>query len=336
MRKLATIQKIKNLQPIEGADKIEKATVLGWELVVKKGDFSVGDYCVYCEIDSVLPEKPIFEFLRPRKFRIKTVKLRGQISQGIAFPLSVLAEFATVEIKEGLDITDLLGVEKYEPPPSFSVSGDKKGPFPGFIPKTDELRIQSAPEVLTRPENQGKRCYISEKVDGTSGTFYLKDNEFGVCSRNLELKDSEDNVHWIVAKQYKIDEILRELGRDLVLQGEVLGPKIQSNKYKLPGLKLMLFSIFDLTNRVYLNYHEFVEFVKKINMETVPILRDDYLLGQDDVNGLVKMSEAKSIVNPEIDREGIVIRTVDESQDIDLGRLSFKVVNPKFLLKYEE
>ncbi|HEX9972761.1 MAG TPA: RNA ligase (ATP), partial [bacterium] len=145
MRKLATIQKIKNLEPIPEADKIEKATVLGWQLVVKKGDFKVGDHCVYCEIDSVLPEKPEYEFLRPRKFRIKTAKLRGQISQGIAFPIGAIKELANVEIKEGLDVTEIIGVQKYEPPPAVMMSGQVKGGFPGFIPKTDEMRIQSVP-----------------------------------------------------------------------------------------------------------------------------------------------------------------------------------------------
>jgi len=204
MRKLATIQKIKSLEPIPDADKIEKATVLGWQLVVKKGEFKVGDYCVYCEIDSVLPERPEFEFLRPRKFRIRTVKMRGQVSQGIAFPISSIKELQGVEIKEGMDVTDLIKV---------------KGGFPGFIPKTDEMRIQSVPDVLTRPENKGKRCYITEKVDGTSATYYIRDGQFGVCSRNLELLETEDNIHWMVARQHDIEAKLRKLNRNMAVQG---------------------------------------------------------------------------------------------------------------------
>lgn len=93
MRKLASIQRIISLSAIEGADKIEKAVVLGWNVVVKKGDFKVGDLCVYCEIDSILPDKPEFEFLRDRKFRIKTIKLKNQCSQGICFPLSILENY---------------------------------------------------------------------------------------------------------------------------------------------------------------------------------------------------------------------------------------------------
>jgi len=335
MRKLATIQKIKDLQPIEGADKIEKATVLGWQLVVKKEDFKAGDYCVYCEIDSVLPEKPEFEFLRPRKFRIKTVKLRGQISQGIAFPINILKEYEKVEIKEGFDVSDIIGVKKYEPPPTVMMSGKVKGSFPGFIPKTDEMRIQSVPDVLTRPENQGKRCYITEKVDGTSATYYIRDGEFGVCSRNRELHDTENNIHWMVVKQYDIEGTLRKLNRNIAIQGEILGPKIQSNKYQLPKHKVLVYSIFDIDQYAYLNYEDFIALAENANFETVPIIRDDYILGHDDVNCLVLLSEAKSLLNPELPREGIVIRPVIEAQDPELGRLSFKVVNPEFLLKYE-
>jgi RNA ligase (TIGR02306 family) len=336
MRKLATIQKIKNLEPIPEADKIEKAVVLGWQLVVKKGEFKVGDYCVYCEIDSVLPERPEYEFLRPRKFRIKTAKLRGQISQGIAFPINVIKELEGVEIKEGLDVSEILGVQKYEPPPAVMTSGQVKGGFPGFIPKTDEMRIQSVPDVLTRHENVGKRCYITEKVDGTSATYFIHDGEFGVCSRNLELLETDTNIHWMVARQHDIEGKLRKLNRDIAVQGEILGQKIQSNKYKLQAHKVLIYSIFDIDKFAYLKFEDFIALAKEAGLETVPVLRDDYILGTDDVDGLVVLSNDKSVLNPELPREGIVIRPVIEAQDPELGRLSFKVVNPEFLLKYEE
>lgn len=335
MRKLASIQKIKDLQPIEGADMIEKATVLGWQLVVKKGEFKVGDYCVYCEIDSVLPEKPEFEFLRPRRFRIKTVKMRGQISQGIAFPLDIIENYVAIKPGEGSDVTEILEVTKYEPPISINMKGEIKGGFPGFIPKTDETRIQSVPGVLTRPDNQGRRCYISEKTDGTSATYYLENGEFGVCSRNLELKETEKNVHWLVARQEDIENKLRTIKRNLAIQGEIIGPGVQGNKYKLPQHKLMVFNVVDIDNYTYLNYADFVSLIKQIGLETAPVLHEDYILGQDDVNGLVALAETKSVVNPKLHSEGIVVRPVIEAQDSELGRLSFKVINPKFLLKFE-
>lgn len=103
-RKLASIQRISSLSPIDGAEKILKATVLGWELVVAKADnFKVGDLVVYCEVDSVLPPKPEFEFLRERKFRIKTIKLKGQVSTGIIFPLTILENYGKIiRNKEGI------------------------------------------------------------------------------------------------------------------------------------------------------------------------------------------------------------------------------------------
>jgi RNA ligase (TIGR02306 family) len=305
-------------------------------LVVKKGEFKVGDFCVYCEIDSVLPEKPEYEFLRPRKFRIKTAKLRGQISQGIAFPISLIKELENVEIKEGMDVTEAIGVQKYEPPPAVMMSGKVKGGFPGFIPKTDEMRIQSVPDVLTRPENKGKRCYITEKVDGTSASYFVRDGEFGVCSRNLELLETEDNIHWKVARQHDIEQKLRKLNRNIAIQGEILGQKIQGNRYKFQVHQFLIYNIYAIDKVAYLNFEDFIVLAKQAGFETVPVIRDDYILGSDDVNGLVELSNDKSVLNPNIPREGIVIRPVIEAQDPELGRLSFKVVNPVFLLKYEE
>lgn len=231
MRKLASIQRIKALDPIPNADAIERATVLGWQLVVKKGEFQVGDLCVYCEIDSLMPDRPAFEFLRPRGMRIRTVRLRGQISQGICFPLEILP--AHVAIEEDTDVTEALAIEKYEPPMPASLAGVAKGPFPGFIPKTDETRVQVLQERLDA--FAGKPCYIAEKLDGTSVTFYLKDGEFGVCSRNLNLLDTPDNTLWKLARQYQIEDKLRALGSNFALQGEAVGEGIQSNKYQLKG-----------------------------------------------------------------------------------------------------
>ena len=91
-RNLATIQLISALDPITGADKIEKATILGWECVVKKGDFAVGDKCIFIEIDSVLPAIPYWDFMAPRRYRVKTIRLRKQVSQGLAVPLKDLLE----------------------------------------------------------------------------------------------------------------------------------------------------------------------------------------------------------------------------------------------------
>jgi RNA ligase (TIGR02306 family) len=338
MRKLASIQKIKSLEPIEGADAIEKSTVLGWQLVVKKGEFKVGDLCIYCEIDSLLPEKPEFEFLRPRKMRIRTVRLRGQISQGICFPLSFLpADFAIVE---DADCTEALGIVKYEPPVPAHLSGIAKGKFPSFIPKTDETRVQVMQRLLDK--YKGETCYLTEKLDGSSATFYLYQNEFGVCSRNLDLLEDGENTFWKVARALDIETKLRSLNGNFALQGELVGEHIQDNKLKLRGHTVYFFNIFDIDRFEYFPYARFVKTIADLNLQTVPILSTDYALSND-IDSIIQMATRKSAVNPDVWAEGIVIRPLMEKIDLILsnenfnnGRVTLKAINPEFLLKYGE
>ena len=206
MRKLASIQTVNAAEPIPDADAIEKIRVLGWWVVVKKGEFKPGDKVVYCEIDALLPETAAFEFLRPNcykpaqtdstgavimpaGFRIKTIKLRGQVSQGICFPLSVLPAGTATE--EDTDVTDALGVRKWEPPQTVGMGGRVKGSFPGFLPKTDETRVQVLEKVIER--HRGLTFFVTEKLDGTSFTAFARAGEFGVCSRNM-LLDTTDRI----------------------------------------------------------------------------------------------------------------------------------------------
>ncbi len=250
MRKLASIQKIWKLEPIEGADAIEKARVLGWELVVKKGEFNVGDLCVYCEIDSILPERPEFEFLKPRKMRIKTVRLRGQVSQGICFPLSVLPEGTPIE--EGLDVTEILGITKYEAPVPAFLEGVMKGGFPSFIPKTDEPRVQIVQEMLDR--HVGETCYVTEKIDGSSVTYYFKDGNFGVCSRNMELEEDDKNSMWKFARETDLENKLKKRNRNIALQGEIVGENIQKNTLNLRGQTVFFYNVFDIDAYRYMDF----------------------------------------------------------------------------------
>jgi len=337
MRKLASIQEIKNLEPIPGADAIEKATVLGWQLVVKKGEFAIGDRCVYCEIDALLPEKPEFEFLRQRKFRIKTVRLRGQVSQGIAFPMSLL--MGKGEFEPGQDVTEVLEITQWQPKIPACLAGLVKGSFPAFVPKTDETRVQVLGDVLKR--YVGTKCYVTEKVDGASATYYLKDGEFGVCSRNLDLKESEGNAFWQFAREAKIEEKLREVGGNWAIQGELVGNGIQGNNLGIIGKKVLFFSAFDINAYRYLDFEDFEKFFIKIGLETVPILERDYTL-VDDIDSLVKKSVGRSAIAPKVWREGIVIRPLKEVVDLGMsslfnnGRLSFKVVNLEYLLECEQ
>lgn len=341
MRKLASIQKITGLEAIEGADNILKAKVLGWELVIKKGEFEVGDYCIYCEVDSLLPDKPEFEFLKSKGFRIKTIRLRGQISQGICFPLSFLP--ANFEIEEGADCTEALGITKYEPPfdsGSARLGGDLKGSFPSFIPKTDETRVQILQNVLSK--YKGQPCYIAEKLDGSSATYYIKDGIFGVCSRNFELDESEKNTFWQVAKKLNIEEKLRSLNGNYAFQGELVGEGVQYNKMRLKGNTVFFFNIFKIDTREYVPYADFVKLMKQLDLPIVPILNDNFILTES-ITELVEMSKIKSSIRPEIWAEGIVIRLLEDKLDKYLlkdlgghGRVSFKVINPEFLLKYNE
>ncbi|OQA01113.1 MAG: RNA ligase [Bacteroidetes bacterium ADurb.Bin408] len=338
MRKLASIQRIKALEAIPGADAIEKATVLGWQLVVKKGEYQVGDLTVYCEIDSLLPERPEFEFLKARKMRIKTIRLRGQISQGICFPLSILP--AGTEIAEGVDCTDILGIKKYEPPLPACLSGKVKGRFPYFLPKTDETRVQVLQNLLDR--YKGTPCYITEKIDGSSVTYYLKDGAFGVCSRNLELLEDDTNSLWQLARALDIENKLKSLNTNMALQGEIFGEGIQSNKLKIRGQAIRFFNAYDITKGEYLAYSEFSQLMTTLGLDMVPLITDNYVL-ENDINLLIKRATVKSLICPEVWAEGIVVRPLSEIMDMtEEGeslinrRVSFKVINPEFLLKFDE
>lgn len=337
MRKLASIQRIKALEPIEGADAIEKATVLGWQLVVKKGEYQVGDLMVYCEIDSLLPERPEFEFMKPRGMLVRTIRLRGQVSQSICFPLSFLSD--NFPVVEDADCTDELGIIKYEPPVPANLNGIAKGKFPSFIPKTDETRVQVLQPILDK--YKGQKCYISEKLDGSSTTYYIKDGEFGVCSRNLELIEDEENSFWKVARQLDIENKLRTLGGNFAIQGELMGEGIQSNKLRLKAQTIYVFNIFDIDKYEYLDFEKFCEVMKVLDLPVVPIITTEYGL-ENDIEAIVKRSVIKSQLCKEVWAEGIVIRPMKEFNDFLLQesggntRVSFKAINPEFLLKYGE
>jgi RNA ligase (TIGR02306 family) len=216
--KLASIQIITDIRSIDGADRIEAATVLGYQTVIKKGEFSPGALCVWHEPDTVAAEKPEYEFLRKQGFRLKVSRFKGQVSQGLALPLTVLP---TANYAVGDDVTELIGIRKYEKPLSPNLVGVAKGSFPSWMPKTDEPNLRSFPEALG--EFTGRECVITQKVDGTSATYYLRGGEFGVCTRNLELLDDPASMFWRVARVHRLREALVTLGGDFSLQGQHRG-----------------------------------------------------------------------------------------------------------------
>jgi RNA ligase (TIGR02306 family) len=353
MRKLASIQTVNTVEPIPNADVIEKIRVLGWWVVVKKGAHTPGEKVVYCEIDSLLPERPEFEFLRsssfkaaqtdpegavilPAGFRIKTVKLRGQVSQGICFPLSILPPGIPTE--EGADVTELLGVRKWEPPVPIGMGGKVKGGFPGFLPKTDETRVQVLEPVLQR--HRGKTFYVTEKLDGTSFTAFVRQGEFGICSRNQWMDEAdESNILVRLARTLKLEEKLRQaggrLGHGLAIQAEVIGPGIQKNKYGLKAVTLRVFNVLNVDAYRLLDHAVMLEVIVDLGLESVPQLGTMVL--NHTVDELIAFSEGPSVLNPQVQREGVVLRPLVEEHDEDIGgRLSFKAINPRFLLKYDE
>jgi len=342
MRKLASVQKVAALHPIPNADKIEVAEILGWKVVVEKGKHKEGELIVYCEIDCILPDRPEtypeFQFLKPKKFRIKTMRLRGQISQGICFPISILEGKRHHNLEEGEDVTETLGILKYIPNIPACLKGIKKGDFPSFIAKTDETRVQVLQDVLTR--YKGMKCYVTEKVDGSSATYYIKDGQFGVCSRNLELAETEDNMFWKMARKLKLEEKMKTLGKNIAIQGELIGCGIQKNNLRLDENKVLFFNAFDIDKYCYCDFEDFVKTIKGLELEPVPFI-DLYDL-DDNIDNLLEMSKGKSKLNSKAEREGIVIRPIKETIDFKMaqgmgnGRLTFKAINTEYLLKYEE
>lgn len=349
VRKLASIQKILEISPIEGADRISMATVLGWQCVIPKEEFKVGDLIVFVEIDSVFPDNiPEVEFLKESKYRVRTRKFKGQISQGLVLPLSILngrkfsedtRENPVYEWTEGQEVTSLLNIIKYEPYIPPNMAGEVKGNFPGIMPKSDETRVQILRYLLDK--YKGTKCYISEKLDGSSVTFYINQGEFGVCSRNLELKETEGNSIWKFARAKDIENKLRALNKNVSIQGEFMGPGMNKNTLKISYHDVYFFNAFDIDKQEYFELNDFKRLIENtLQLKTVPIISYDYILG-DNIDELVKLSMGKSIINKEADREGIVIRSVKEIKDPELvndiifGRMSFKVVNPIYLLKEE-
>lgn len=339
-RKLATIRQVKKIEPIKDADKIELITVDGWEVVSQKGLHKVGDFVIYCEIDSLLPIQDEFEFLRKSSykkmadgsegFRLRTIKLRGQISQGLILPLEVINSNITINnFWEGMDVTDILNIKKYEPPIPAELSGEVKGAFPSFIQKTDEERIQNMAGQFPEITKEGVLYYETEKLDGTSCTFYLKNGEFGICGRNWEYKKTETNTFWRLSESMKIEEKMRKFGRNIAIQGECIGEGIQGNRYKLIGQTVRFFNVFLIDTYERANFHEFRSVIDVLGLETVPILNSHIdLSNYKTIDELIKSGDGISKLNVHTKREGKVIRQM-------YGSLSFKVISNEFLINEE-
>lgn len=339
MRKLATIRRIDEIRPIEGADAIETALVGGWVVVIKKGEFTAGDLAVYLEIDSWVPTE-LAPFLskgqEPREFngvkgeRLRTVKLRGTTSQGLLIPISaVYGKIEPIDIQEGRDITDLLGIQKWEAPIPAQLAGDVEGPFPAVIPKTDQERIQNLTEELKEwQDNAAFTWEVTEKLDGSSMTVFVNGDREGVCSRNWELKETAGNSLWRVARGEQLIDKIRATGRNLALQGEIIGEGIQGNPYGIRGQEFHLFDIYDIDRGDYMTPFERRTFCDTHGIKHVPLIAVDMVV-QEFVQGLLTMAEGKSVLNDKAEREGLVFKCNT------FGGPTFKAISNKFLLKNE-
>lgn len=345
MRKLATIRRVKAIKPIPNADKIEVAAVDGWEVVVKKGEFKEGDLGVYFEIDSFLPILPEFEFLRASSFkvdaagkegfRLKTIKLRGQLSQGLMLPLAAMKmqiKGDTEHMVLGQDITHVLGVTLYEPPIPASLGGEVVGPMPSFIRKTDQERVQNI------DIDQYKGFYeVTEKIDGTSATFYYNDGKFGVCGRNWEYKPTTENTYWKVAKRLDLERKMGEYKKNIAIQGEIFGEGIQGNPLNVKGQKFMVFDIWDIDAQRYILPTARLLIICEFGLTMVPVVDimnvreciQENVKIVTTINDILEMANGMSKITTTARREGLVFKCFGDSS------LSFKAVSNAYLLKEE-
>lgn len=382
MRKMASIRTIKELRPIVKADMIELAIIDGWQVVVKKGEFQPGQQCVYCEIDSFIPHE-VAPFLtkeghEPKEYtpqeanaqpikgqRLKTIKLRGEVSQGLVLPLSVIPREAMDEINnqtrfvggeaevyssiDGWDVTDVLGIVKWEKAMAACMRGQARRYFPNFIQKTDQERIQNMLRTLeARYAKNPEEVYeVTLKLDGSSTTFYVHPNEetgeieTGVCSRNLELKTDESNAENIFVQKYLALEMDRRLkdfyarkNRSIAIQGELWGVGINGNWEGIDRINFSVFDVFDCDGYRYVDADTRYDVLAALGQfpnepyPHVPIIGrgtlSDFGLGGLKIEHFLEFADRSSLFNPVA--EGVVFKSLSDPQ------FSFKVINTNYLL----
>lgn len=335
--KLASIEKIIKISDIEGADRIQAAQVLGYQSVIKKNEFNAGDLVVFIFPDSLLPRKPWNQFLWPKedqnpdgeRVRLRGCKFKKQISQGLIQPLNILPN---KEYKEGDDVTGDLDILKYEKPVPAQLAGKIRGNFPSHLfPKTDETNLCSYPRAVD--EFVGLDCYISQKYDGSSMSVYIND-DFSVCSRNLDLKEEDGNAFWKIARQFDLESKIRQFGFKACIQGELVGPGVNGNKMGLSELSFRAFNIYNIEQREFADFNTFIALCEKFQIPRVSVIWDGIF--DKDLDWLIELSK-----NQEYQKgypaEGIVLRSqVPKYSQVLKERLSGKVINPIFAAKYGE
>lgn len=334
-RKLASIKVVDTVIKHPNADNLDIVSINGWKCVTKHNEVASGDFVVYFEIDSVLPVRAEFEFLRKTSyvsrnwlpmgegFRLKTIRLRGQISQGLVLPWRTF--YADLlgynDVYVGMDVTDILGVSKWDPPMPAQLAGVAKGNFPSFIPKTDQERVQNIGEDLVL--NQGETFEVTEKLEGSSVTYYAYNGEFGVCSRNLELVRNEDNSLWATAAKLDIENKLLATGRNVAVQGELVGVGIQSNIYKLADVRFYAFDVYDIDRGGYLSPEMRIEFIGELDIPHVPVI-EHMVMTETDIDFYLNKAQGVSQLNTTQEREGLVFKS---------PAMTFKAISNVYLEK---
>jgi RNA ligase (TIGR02306 family) len=346
MRKLASIQKIWKIDPIEGADRIELAHVLGWQCVVNKGQFKEQDLAVYFEVDSFLPVRPEFEFMRASSyrntdlmgegFRLRTMKFRGQISQGLLLPVSTFPEIPE-DAELGTDVTEILGIRKWEIEERATTGGTVIGTLPYDIPHTDETRVQAEPELVQA--FAGLEYYISTKMDGSSHSIGLDEDGFHVTGHNYEYKDDGSSSFYELIKERGIEQRMRDFAErealhTLTVQGELCAPGIQKNPLKLTKPEWYVFTVRENGKRVGLS--RMLEICDELGLEHVPVEETgtDLPAKYPTVEALLERADGQYPNGGK--KEGIVIRPTEPVFcELISASLSMKVVSNKYLLKKE-
>ncbi len=340
-RKLATIEEIVAVEPIPDADAIEVVTVRGWKVVARKGEFQAGQPCVYIEIDAWLPvDNPAFEFLAPRGVRklseadermghvLKTAKLRGQVSQGIVFSPDAFGWDGATLPALGADVSEVLGVEKYEPPIPAELSGEVAGKFPThLVRKTDAERVQNLSQVDYDRLRRLTDWYATEKIDGSSMTVINDEGTLRVCGRNWEYRPGatyeDDNTLWRLARNLPIEP-------GWAVQAEVFGPGIQGNPLKAARQHLAIFNVFH--NGALLPRALWPDWTEGLD---APVL--DLSLPPTIAEAVEQVDALDSLLVPGRRAEGVVWHTCDGKGFPELdGRACFKVISNRYLLKQKD
>jgi RNA ligase (TIGR02306 family) len=345
MEKLAVIAKVLELAPIEGADRIDRATVLGWHTVVKKGLYKVGDLVVMIFPDSYAPKAHVDEtYVGEDKTRIKTIKMRGQYSAGLVLPVSEV--YAAAERKglpskvydEGEEVSVLLDIEKWVAPAGMSTGGDAIADFPTYyINRTDELNFRSEPgamlEARTDPRFKNAEFVATLKCDGTSATYIAPPGLFHVCGRNKEYADTPGNLHWEMARKYKLDGNLTD---NYAIQGEICGPGVQGNPMKLSERELFVFRVKNLATHEWLGWDELKVFCAQHGLQHVPeITRFVFSANAPSNEDLQELANNTKYDHGRANAEGIVILPVTPIKSMSLQKSywSLKVMNQPYDMK---